>query len=805
MPRQYLRSGIDLVPSAHLDSTPLDRECTLQCSSVHPVVLFPSSYAPNLGGVEELTARLAASLIARGHRVEVVTNRWPGRLPARDLVTGVPVHRIRFVAPARRASSLLRFVACFPLGVLRAIGVTRRSGARVVHVQCVGINALYALVVARTLRLPLVVTLQGELTMDTNQLYQRSWLLRRLLHHLLRHADGVTACSRHTLEEAETIMGVKIGERGSVIFNGVDLDEFERRGVERVTDRYILGIGRHVPEKGFDVLLRAFAELDRSDVRLVIAGDGPEYPALVKLAADLEIADRVDFPGRTDRGQTVNLFRDCEFFVLPSRHEPFGIVNVEAMASGKAIVASAVGGVPEIVQDGENGVLVPPKDPLALVNAIGALLDDDELRRKLGEAGRRRSLDFSWTALADRYVSAYRAARWQRTRRGATDRAQRFRVVYVGHTAVASGGELALARLLGGLQEVDAHVVLGADGPLVALMQRRGVAVEVLPLDPRAGKVGRHAVTPTRLPLPAVVSTARYTWRLSRRLREIEPDIVHTNTLKAAIYGGVAGRLAGVPVVWHIRDRIAPDYLPRVTVMAIRLLARFVPSAIVANSQATRQTLGHPRRLIAVVPSPVVYDAVGNEHEGVGSAPAGPLVVGMIGRLSPWKGQDVFVRAFAEAFPEGDEQALIVGGALFGEDEYRATITALIDELGLSERVELTGHVDDVSGMLGRMHVVVHASVIPEPFGQVVVEAMAAGRAVIASAEGGPAEIIRPDVDGVLVPPRDVQALAAALRRLAADPEERHRLGVAASEAVQRFTPERIGRQVEQLYEDVTA
>ena len=769
------------------------------------VALLPSSYAPNLGGVEELTSRLAGELTRRGARVLVVTNRWPHDLPAQEVLDTIPVRRVVFVGPGSGIRPMLRFGVGFPVALFEVVRSLRRLEPDVVHVQCVSVAALYAWLGARLLRTPLVVSLQGELTMDAHQVYQRSRFLRWLLRRLLRHADAVTACSTQTLTEAEQAMRIETGERGTVIYNGVDLEEFEQPAADRAADRYILGIGRHVPEKGFDVLIRAFAQLDRDDVRLVVAGDGPELPALGKLAAELGIAERVELPGRTDRARTVELFHGCELFVLPSRHEPFGIVNVEAMASGKAIVATNVGGVPELVEDGVNGVLAPAGDPVALAGAIRRLLDDDDLRRRLGDAGRRRVRDFAWQVIARQYTSVYRSVT-RHTNPAVLDDAggrPRFRVAYVGHTAVASGGELALVRLLGGLSDVEPHVLLGADGPLVTQLKRRGVEVEVLPLDPRAGKVARQVVRPGRLPLAAVLATVRYVWRLSRRLKELDPDIVHTNTLKAAVYGGLAGRLARVPVVWHIRDRIAPDYLPRSAVIAVRLLARFVPAAIIANSQATRRTLGRPRRLIAVVPSPVVYDAVEPE-DWTGDPPEGPLVVGIVGRLAAWKGQDVFVRAFAEAFPEGDERALIVGGALFGEDDYATELLALVDELGLSERVELTGHVDDVPAQLERMHLVVHASVLPEPFGQVVVEAMAAGRAVIASAEGGPLEIIRSGVDGVLVAPGDVAALAEAMRRLATDPQERDRLGQAARASVERFAPERVGRQVEDVYRAVS-
>ena len=112
----------------------------------------------------------------------------------------------------------------------------------------------------------------------------------------------------------------------------------------------------------------------------------------------------------------MQLFRNCEFFVLPSRHEPFGIVNVEAMASGKAVLAASVGGVPEIVHDRENGLLVRPDDPAALADGMRVLLDDPELRDRLGATGHGAAHQYSWPHITEQYLAVYEAATARRFR-----------------------------------------------------------------------------------------------------------------------------------------------------------------------------------------------------------------------------------------------------------------------------------------------------------------------------------------------------------------------------------------------------
>jgi glycosyltransferase involved in cell wall biosynthesis len=376
----------------------------------------------------------------------------------------------------------------------------------------------------------------------------------------------------------------------------------------------------------------------------------------------------------------------------------------------------------------------------------------------------------------------------------------RLRVVYLDHCARLSGAELALLRLLPALRDdVDAHVVLGEDGPLVTKLVEAGVSTEVLPMAEAARGLSRDRVRPGRLPVASVASAARYTTVLARRLRRLRPDLVHTNSLKAGVYGSVAGALARVPVIWHARERLADDYLPAPAIRLVRTMVRHLPAAVIANSESTREGLAAPGVAATVVPSPVQVEAVPRSH------PAGsPLTVGMVGRLAPSKGQHVFLDAFAQAFPEGPTRAVLVGSPLFGEADYEEALRRRVSGLGLEDRVELTGFREDVAAELAALDVLVHASLITEGFGQVVVEGMAAGLAVIATAAGGPAEIVTDGEDGLLYPTGDVDALAAGLRRLAADPSLRERLGQAARRRARDFTPEVVAGQVLRVYRTVT-
>lgn len=376
------------------------------------VALFPSSYAPHLGGVEELSKRLALQLRARGGDTVVVTNRWPTELPAEEIVEDVPVYRERFRFPEPKPRHLA--------GWLVGTGTTRRnidrilSGHRseVIHVQCVSSNGYYALRAARTRHLPLVVSLQGELTMDAGQIYQRSATMRRSWRRLLEAADVVTGCSQQVVDEAVDAYGPELASKARVVRNGVDLARVRAAEPERRERPYILGIGRLVPQKGFDLLLDGFVRIADAhpDIELVLAGDGPERPQLEEVARSSRFRERIHFLGGVPAERAFSLFRGASAFVLSSRHEPQGIVVVEAMAAGAPVLAARVGGVPETVHDGTNGLLFDGGDPASLARGLAVVLDDSDAARERAMRAQDDVQAYDWARITDEYHACYQEA-----------------------------------------------------------------------------------------------------------------------------------------------------------------------------------------------------------------------------------------------------------------------------------------------------------------------------------------------------------------------------------------------------------
>lgn len=372
------------------------------------IAIFASAFYPHVGGVEELCRQLAHAYKAAGHGCIVLTNRWPRSLPAFEEYEGIPVYRLAMRIPEGSLKARVNYRLTHGSIRRRVAEILTERRIGVMHVQCVSSNGYYALLAKRELGLPLVVTAQGERTMDAGKLYQKSAFANRVLCELLNEAEFVTACSRDTLADLERWYGQPLKGRAEVIYNGIRLADFEGAEPYAHPRPYILGIGRLVPQKGFDILLGAYARAALPSHDLIIAGEGPEKGALRAQAEALGLNGRVYFPGRADRKTAVALFTGCSFFVLPSRMEPQGIVTLEAMAAGKAVVVSNVGGVPEIVMDGATGILVRPEDPRALARAVARLASDVASRQNLAAASLQRAQDFDWASIANHYIGIYR-------------------------------------------------------------------------------------------------------------------------------------------------------------------------------------------------------------------------------------------------------------------------------------------------------------------------------------------------------------------------------------------------------------
>jgi glycosyltransferase involved in cell wall biosynthesis len=595
-----------------------------------------------------------------------------------------------------------------------------------------------------------------------------------------------------------------------VVYNGIDASAFEpvadraalRRQLGLDPNALTLGLfGRITPWKGQHVLLDALKELPGAHALIVggpLFGETDYVNELERLARYPALAGRVRFLGF--RGDIPALMQAVDIVAHTSTSpEPFGRVIVEAMLARRPVVATATGGVLEIVDDGLDGVLVPPADPRALAKAIARLADDSGMRESLVEAGyRKASSQFSHAGM----VAAVDAVMREVCSSMAGPREasiaeilpielaqsrQRSDVLFVSQSAEPSGAELSLCDMATGLGR-DALVCLFEQGPLVEILRSRGVQVNVL-ADARLRKVhGSARMSSVLLAIPSVLRLAADVRRLSRRRGAA---LLYANSQKAWIVSALVAWWDRKPVVWHLRDMLSSPRFAHLQRSIAVFLANRVASRVIVNSGATGDAfaaVGGRRDLLRLVHNgidPRPFEAV----RGASSSPlrreldlGDSVVVGMFGRLAPWKGQHVFLEAL-ERLP--GVHGLIVGDALFGEHEYRDELRSLAARPSLRGRVRFLGHRADVAELMRAVDIVVHASIEPEPFGRVIVEGMLAERPVIATVGGGVAEIVTHGVDGLLVEAGDSAALAASIKSLSEDEARAKKIAAAGRQTAQ--------------------
>jgi glycosyltransferase involved in cell wall biosynthesis len=732
----------------------------------------------------------------------------------RSLFEHLPEARGVVIGPATDAPAAIEVVSTHdrPLP-MRIFGFWRAAQRAAEDGEIVDAHfALYAaapLVVGRLRKRPTLFHFQGPwadesvAAGDPSQLKLR---MRRQLERLALHrADAhvvLSAAFRRVLVERYGVLPWDV----HVSAPGVELERFSPGDRALARERFGVDPGafvavcarRLVSRMGIARLLDAWGQLANdlpSGSTLLVVGDGPLREEFERRAAEPVLAGRVRVLGRISDADLVDAYRASDVAVVPSvAFEGYGLVVLEAAACGTPSIVSNVGGLPEATVGLDRSLVVSPNDADALAERLRRAAAGDLPNR---ETTRYYAERFSWPTVADRHRELHRrVARRERDRR--------LRVIYVDHVARLSGAEIAMLRLLPATNDrINAHVILGEEGPLVARLQQAGISVEVLPIAETARDVRKDAVHPRGVSPRAAVDAALYVWRLARRLRKLDPDLVHTNSLKAGVYGSLAARLAGIPIIWHVRDRIADDYLPRSATRVLRRLICTLPDAVVANSAATLATVSpSTRRQVSPALHRVIPDAVNHTSpEPINHTVATRF--GMVGRITPWKGQHVFLQAFASAFSTEDARAVIVGAPMFGEEAYEQELFDLVRSLGIDDRVEFCGFREDIWQELAGFDVLVHASVTPEPFGQVVIEGMAAGLAVIAADEGGPAATITDGETGRLFRSRDVESLASIMRELADDPDARIRLGAAARTAADAYRPSSVALQLYATYDHV--
>ena len=722
------------------------------------VLLATPYFPPHAGGVENYVFNLAHRLQDQLGMQVVVATTGPtgGGDVCRSDVDGLRVYRLPVV----------RKVSNTPVGVgwrmtLRRLIVAERVGLVNAHAPV----PLFADVAARAVgELPFV------LTYHSGPMQKGRWwpdLLiglyeRAILPQTAARADRVICSS----DWVRSIFAPVFGARATTISPGVEVDIFRPAGRARPDQVLFVGsLDRGTEYKGLDDLLQAVRMVRerRPALRLVIVGDGDRRGHFEQVSRNLGLGEVVSFVGTLSRTEMVARYQDAALLVLPTRFDSYPTVIAEAMACGRPVVSTTVGGIPSLVRSEVNGLLVPPSDTMALAAAVERVLGDRALADRLGAAGREQVVsELSWEAQADRTAAVFEeACELRRTRQRRT-----VAVVTPYYPPQIGGVEQYAQRVARAVrEEPDLDVIVVASNP--GGPRTVGEIVDGIPVI-RLGTWFKLSNTPISPMWPL---------QLHRIFKRERVGVINAHSPVPYLSDVAIAAARGIPVAMTYHSGPLAKGIPWLDV-----LLGFYERRVLALA------FRHASVLIAVSPASLAYACKGAQviPPGVDTSlftPGPPvestghqeiLYVGRLDRSSVLKGVNVLLEAFAEIAQRlPDTRLVLVGG---GDAEW--SYWSKVVRLGAAERVVFRGVLRgaDLVDAYRRAAVVVLPS-LTEAFGMALLEAMSCGRPVVGSRVGGIPWIVTDEVQGLLVPPGDSHALADAIATVLKGPELAARLG----------------------------
>jgi glycosyltransferase involved in cell wall biosynthesis len=361
---------------------------------------FTYSFFPVVGGMEEVIHNISVSMLSQGCKPYVFAPSVRGK----NNRLNVPYNVLRYSRPSSRRFGLRQLL--IPL-----LWYHRKYHFDVLHCHGVYPPGYVGASFHKISGVPLVITPHGG---DIKTDHKGYIINQRVTERIIRtfaSAQAVTAISSDIRDRV-----LKLGapdDKIHLIPNGVFTDNFKTASMyhekKSHDNPYIVYLGRLEKVKGIDVLLRAFSIVNKDypGLKLKIAGTGKEISNLQTLAEDLDISNEIDFLGIVEGNKKIELLQNALFLICPSRYESFGVVILEAFASGIPVVATNVGGIPDIIKDGENGFLVEPANPQKLAEKIIILLNNPALRITMAQNAQKSNNIYDWNDIVKKYINIY--------------------------------------------------------------------------------------------------------------------------------------------------------------------------------------------------------------------------------------------------------------------------------------------------------------------------------------------------------------------------------------------------------------
>jgi glycosyltransferase involved in cell wall biosynthesis len=375
------------------------------------ILMVNYEFPPLGGGGGVACYQIAKALTAREHDVDVLTTGWRG-LPSEDTVDGVGVFRVPVMGRGDLATaSLLSMVSFLPCGVARGIGVLRKRRYDILNTHFAIPSGPTGVTLAKLFNKPQVLTIIGGDIYDPTKRFSpgSNPLLRGVVRRVLDSSSHIIAISEDIKRRA--LDDLHCQRQIDVIHYGLTPPEFQAKSRTELgipqEGLVLIAVGRLIERKSLDDLLLALSKVDDVRFRLLLIGAGPEEERLRNLAEALGLSSRVEFLGPIWGERKFQYLAAADVFVLPSAHEGFGLVFLEAMYCGLPVIASSSGGQIDFLKDGETGFLIPVGDIDALADRILRLGRDEALRRQMSEFNREYVKRFHISGVAERYEALF--------------------------------------------------------------------------------------------------------------------------------------------------------------------------------------------------------------------------------------------------------------------------------------------------------------------------------------------------------------------------------------------------------------
>jgi glycosyltransferase involved in cell wall biosynthesis len=615
------------------------------------------------------------------------------------------------------------------------------------------------------------------------------WLYEQTLLRRMARRSTTVICNSRFVQAA---FGREFAGKSVVIPPGVDTSLYSPGGTARPGSIiFVAQMDPGMEFKGLDLLIEATRVLvDRGqDVTLEVVGTGDLVPGYESLARGLGLgSDRVSFSGYLSGQDLVDAYRRSAVAALPSGNESFGMSLAEAMACGLPVVASRTGGIPDVVDDGTTGLLVTHGAVDQLADALGSVIDDPELAGRLGRAGRVRvERNFDWAVRARNTDALFEETLAARPAN------KTVAIVTPRYPPDVGGVERYSSQIAEGLAASDALQ------PLV-ISTRAGV---------RTTYTYRNGVPVVRLGAWLKLSNTPFSplWPLQvrRLLAAHRVELINAHSPVPGLADAASAVSGGRPVVftYHSGSMLKGARFADLAIGAYerRILPRIATRAdAIAVVSPTTQISSYEGAIM--VPPSVDLDAFSFKPEDATSV-LRLLFVGRIDGSATWKGERVLFDALAMAATHRPDIEL----EIVGDGDGRRAWEDEVGRRGIGPLVHFSGMLggEELVAAYHRSSIVVLPSTTEaESFGMCLIEAMACGRAVIGSRIGGIPFVVGHGTDGVLVPPGDAAALAAAVVELGGAPERRAAMGVhGRRKAEARFSIHGLQNTYEKLFKDM--